>query len=907
MNVAFTLTADPVPVEQAFQRAGIASQKTTQLISQDQKDLQSEIDRLSKKLSDMIAIQEKGGTIGASAQGKLSEAINRTARELSTASQRAQNLGQIMSREITKETGLINTLNIRLQRLRVARDQSNDPARIQRINDLIQAQTARVQQLSGATQQAGKQAGFFSNQLKGIGAMVAGAFTIQSIIQFSTKLKDAEVQIVTIKNLLEGLLHSNSLADAKFNELMQTANDLGLEFTTLAQGYTEFTQNARQQNITLSESDAMYKKLVTAISGAHLSTQQANSSMLAITQMMGKGKISAQELILQLGQAMPGAIGILAKEMNVTTAQLFKMMENGELLASTTLPKLAEGLEKVYGPGAQLSAESLVGLINQSENAWIEFSDAMSKLNPTESWYRAKSAILKRLATDIRTMIYGIAMESADAEKKILTPAVQDEINNRIELQRAEGKSTLDIRNGFIGLYNVSRKREEAIFAQVEEAKTKMALSTNEAQRAILQRTVVDLSKSLGQQRAFSEAYYRASIDLSDKAKNEKIKVEKELTEAERKELEKRRKAEEKLIEDRKKAQKDLFAYLNSPEAQQNRTATVTVPEFAKDLGTGTEDRAVQAAKELQETADAQLTIFNALISDLDHSRAMDEMSEEEYLNEKLRLQQEYAQDVNKTTEEIYNFKKRKSQEELELEREKLMMVADTALALTGVYSNALEKQQIDLAKSREAGAITEEQYQQQVAQIKRKEFEVARIAALAQIAINTAISASASSLNPALLPFVIGFGVAQATVVATQPNPYAEGTKRVKGGQLGKDSVPYKEYNGQDALLMPGEMIVPTKRVNQHAPYLDNMFDGKISGTQSKWASDLFVSGRLDPGLLHFIASHTGMPIQGRSNDRSIVNAINRKAVPSFTRDANRIVDAINRTAPNNHRRWTR
>ena len=38
-------------------------------------------------------------------------------------------------------------------------------------------------------------------------------------------------------------------------------------------------------------------------------------------------------------------IGAMAKALNVSTAQLFKMMENGELVASEVLPKLSKGLQ----------------------------------------------------------------------------------------------------------------------------------------------------------------------------------------------------------------------------------------------------------------------------------------------------------------------------------------------------------------------------------------------------------------------------------------------------------------------------------------------------------------------------------------------------------------------------------
>jgi hypothetical protein len=971
MNVAFTLTADPVPVEQAFQRAGIAS------------------DNANKKIVE----------------------------------------------NITKETSAVTTLATRIDRLKTARDQSNDPARIQRINALIAEQQTRYNSLTGSINKQGQaiqnvtaKTSNFTSQLKLAGAGIAAGFTIGAVINFTKEVAKATAELQSFQSRMEGLTGSSDLGNRKLDELRATADRLGLNFSDMTQNYIQFVSAAKSQGRSIEEAELIFNNMSIAIAGSGASSEVANRAMNALQQMMGKGclgyntpilmfdgsielvqnikkgdllmgddgtprtvlstvigfedmylvtgkmpftcnsghilllkdnnkivkieaknykggllgfdkdgneylaeikpiglnfyygfeisgnrlfclgdgtithnTIMAEELKGQLGEAMPQAIGWMGQALGKTTAELMDMMQNGELTADTLL-----GFSKVaadaMGSNVQNMAEQLNAKTNRLANSWQRFLQQVGDSGLAEASIGALTAGVEALSFAWSLATFNLKSYIAEQEKEDRI-ASMDEASKRIVKQ---------IQNE-IQSYGDNELAIEALTA-------KLATQREELDK---------IDKAL--KRNEKSAIYGGNIPMPSQSELDNMKVVATLLEQElmylrkssiesavitgetvkqRKEREAMLKAQEKMDEALRKAQKDLFAYLNSPEAQQNRTATVTVPEFAKDLGTGTEDRAVQAAKELQETADAQLTIFNALISDLDHSRAMDEMSEEEYLAKKLELQQEYAQDVNKTTEEIYNFKKRKSQEELELEREKLMMAADTALTLTGVYSNALEKQQIDLAKSREAGAITEEQYQQQVAQIKRKEFEVNRIAALAQIALNTAIALSQPTnvgTLGSLTPFIIGFNLAQAAVVATRPNPYAEGTKRVKGGQLGKDSVPYKEYNGQDALLMPGEMIVPTKRVNQHAPYLDNMFDGKISGTQSKWASDLFVSGRLDPGLLHFIASHTGMPIQSRSNDRSIVNAINRKAVPSFTRDANRIVDAINRTAPNNHRRWTR
>lgn len=810
MNVAFTLTADPVPIEQAFQRAGIAS------------------DNANKKIVD----------------------------------------------NITKETSAISTLATRIDRLKTARDQSNDPARIQRINALIAEQQTRYNSLTGSIQKQGQaiqnvtaKTSNFTSQLKLAGAGIAAGFTIGAVINFTKEVAKATAELQSFQSRMEGLTGSSDLGNRKLDELRATADRLGLNFSDMTQNYIQFVSAAKAQGRSIEEAELIFNNMSIAIAGSGASSDVANRSMNALQQMMGKGTIQAEELKGQLGEAMPQAIGWMGQALGKTTAELMDMMQKGELTADALL-----GFSKVaadaMGSNVQNMAEQLNAKTNRLANSWQRFLQQVGDSGVAEASIGALTAGVEALsfAWSLATLNLkdyidennkAARLEAMDEAGKRILKQIQNEIASYGDEELAIDALTAKLasqREEIERIEKITKRNEKsALYGGYVAVPTQGELDNMKVVADILEQELMYLRKS--------------SIE-SAVITGETVK--------QRKEREAMLKAQEKMDEALRKAQKDLFAYLNSQEAKQNRTATVTAPEFAKGLGTGNDEAMEQRAKEA--------------VAEMEFEREMQAIVEAGYA--------EMQKSMTDSAEEGNRMRKMVASEEFKL-------VADTALTLTGVYSNALEKQQIDLAKSREAGAITEEQYQQQVAQIKRKEFEVDRIAAIAKIAINTAIQASAAT--PLLAPFVIAAGAAQAIVVATRPNPYAEGTKRVKGGQLGRDSVYFAGADGSDNLLMPGEMIVPTKRVNQHAPYLDNMFDGKISGAQSKWASDLFVSGRLDPGLLHFIASHTGMPIQGRGNDRSIVNAINRKAVPSFTRDANRIVEAINRTAPNNHRRWTR
>ena len=88
----------------------------------------------------------------------------------------------------------------------------------------------------------------------------------------------------------------------------------------------------------------------------HLSTDNSNRALLALEQMFAKGKIQAQELRLQLGQAIPGAAARFQKavmEMTKGTELQGKsfdqLLKDGLLYTDQFLPAVTKALLQSAG------------------------------------------------------------------------------------------------------------------------------------------------------------------------------------------------------------------------------------------------------------------------------------------------------------------------------------------------------------------------------------------------------------------------------------------------------------------------------------------------------------------------------------------------------------------------------
>lgn len=100
-------------------------------------------------------------------------------------------------------------------------------------------------------------------------------------------------------------------------------------------------------------------------------SQQMHRAAIAIQQMAGKGVISMEELRQQLGEAIPNAINIMARGLNVSMGYLVKKVSTGTVEAQNALAAMFYQM-KVENAGAALAlAGTWDGLMNRLKTNWM--------------------------------------------------------------------------------------------------------------------------------------------------------------------------------------------------------------------------------------------------------------------------------------------------------------------------------------------------------------------------------------------------------------------------------------------------------------------------------------------------------------------------------------------------------
>lgn len=153
-----------------------------------------------------------------------------------------------------------------------------------------------------------------------------------------------------------------------FSFVTSLARQTGLRIDDLADSYKGFAAASRGTKLEGKETERIFTSIVKAGSTMMLSNEQVKGSLLAVSQMMSKGNVQAEELRGQLSERLPGAFNILAQEMGVSTAKLNDMLKAGEVLSEKALPLLANGLDKISKDSYARNLDTVTGAMNNLKN-----------------------------------------------------------------------------------------------------------------------------------------------------------------------------------------------------------------------------------------------------------------------------------------------------------------------------------------------------------------------------------------------------------------------------------------------------------------------------------------------------------------------------------------------------------
>ena len=223
----------------------------------------------------------------------------------------------------------------------------------------------------------------------GPGGMMAGAQAGASVGLAAQQLRMSATGVAELSaqlNLAKTTLAQVSVNQADYNQKLsfarQVSGDYTVELQNTIEGYSRVTAAAAANGLTLKETQTIYKGMIASGIAFGASQDDIKGIVLATTQVLSKGKISAEE-VNQIAERVPGAFVRLAQATGRSTAQLSNDLQKGQVKISDFV-KFATAQFNDYDAAAKTIGSG-------PEKAGERLSLALTKMNEAYGGFFAKT------------------------------------------------------------------------------------------------------------------------------------------------------------------------------------------------------------------------------------------------------------------------------------------------------------------------------------------------------------------------------------------------------------------------------------------------------------------------------------------------------------------------------------
>lgn len=345
-----------------------------------------------------------------------------------------------------------------------------------------------------------------------VAALGAGGIGLSNLVsRFVDVARETNRVTTALKNVSGGLA---KYADNQ-RYLLDMAKKYGLEINALTGNFAKFTAAASVSGMTMQEQKKIFESVSRAVTAFGMSADDSNGVFLALSQMMSKGKISSEELRLQMGERLPIALQAMAKAAGTSVAGLDKLLKQGKLMSKDILPKFAEALNEMI---PNIDLDNLETSINRLKNTFTEVVNSTGVQSTYKSLVDWLAKTIASAAENTVNIVIGAlalitgaianhavkwwtsissttSMIEANVAKTntLLVQATQQRIAAEVALEQAKTQSVMAEANARVALDKALQKEkmasDQVAYAEQKAADAKKIVEAQTTARAMLKAT----------------------------------------------------------------------------------------------------------------------------------------------------------------------------------------------------------------------------------------------------------------------------------------------------------------------------------------------------------------------------------------------------------------------------------
>ena len=359
----------------------------------------------------------------------------------------------------------------------------------------------QIREVNGTLTMGDNAAKLFSNSL---GQISAGNIIADGVGYLVNKVKElgqaflgAIVQGDQLTRGLNAVYKDAAITAQQIDFLRKASSESGVAFGSLSGEFVKFTASMKMANIPMAQSNDLFRAVTAASASLGLGAEATAGTLNALGQMASKGTVSLEELRAQLGDRLPGALGLTAQGLGITEGQLIKLVESGQLATRDFVVPFTQALGQLKGEvdGLVPSWERLKGTMTQvaqgvGDSGWTQVLNLGIKvLGGTVGVFALG---LSGLSEALFLVVKGVAalalaVTSPKAAMELMSDAVEaarvrltgqaDALNNLIEPSAAAAAATAT-HAGAITANTAAVTKSIAANTQLDTAQKLAALST---------------------------------------------------------------------------------------------------------------------------------------------------------------------------------------------------------------------------------------------------------------------------------------------------------------------------------------------------------------------------------------------------------------------------------------------
>jgi tape measure domain-containing protein len=226
---------------------------------------------------------------------------------------------------------------------------------------------------AGLVREIGQEFGFAAKQVLLFGTAYKALAFVQG---FPAQAGEAVGALQTFRNTLGAISPSAEEAAASSQFILDVVDKYNTPIQSARDGFTKLYASMKPTGFSGEEIRDLFLGISQAAATFGMSADKVDRVNYAFAQMASKGQVMSEELKGQLGDVLPGAMGIFAEAAGFegpdAITKFSKALEDGAYKGAAMkalLTNVGIVMRKEFGPGAEGAARTFQGVINRMQNS----------------------------------------------------------------------------------------------------------------------------------------------------------------------------------------------------------------------------------------------------------------------------------------------------------------------------------------------------------------------------------------------------------------------------------------------------------------------------------------------------------------------------------------------------------